>query len=224
MIRVYVAGSYSGDNVTKILDNMRIGMRAGTELLLEGFSPFVPWFDYHFQLMLRNGEALDVNKYYNYSIAWLEASDVLFVLPNSEKSKGTQEEIGRATDLGIPIVYDRKELKEKWLNYKREDKSVLPPNVQALYDKAIKLWGESLQIGMLLEESQELALAVTGFIRGKKDIDQIAEEIADVMIMVEQMQVLYPDLAKRVAAWRKNKLTRLEKTIEESTSERKANG
>jgi len=224
MTRIYVAGSYSGDNVITILNNMRMGMRAGTELLLEGFSPFVPWFDYHFQLMLRDNETLDVNKYYNYSIAWLEASDVVYVLPNSEKSAGTQAEIGRAVDLGIPVVRDRKELKEKWLAYKKEVKNELPPNVLELYSKALKLWGESLQVGMLLEESQELALAVTGFIRGKNDVDKIAEEVADVMIMVEQAQQMYPDLTKKIATWRKNKLVRLEKSIEEATKGKKDNG
>jgi len=109
--RVYVAGAYSADNVITVLDNMRIGMRVATEILLKGYSPFAPWFDFHFQLMLRENESLTVEDYYKYSIDWLEVSDVLYVLPNSEHSKGTQAEIEFAKKNNIPIIYDINELK-----------------------------------------------------------------------------------------------------------------
>lgn len=104
MKRVYIAGSYSADNVITVLDNMRLGMRKSTEVLLAGYAPFCPWLDYHFQLMLRDEEKLSVSNYYAYSMAWLEASDAVLVLPNSENSKGTQAELIRARELGIPIV------------------------------------------------------------------------------------------------------------------------
>jgi len=110
MLRVYVAGAYSADNVITVLDNMRKGMRKGLEVLLKGYSPFVPWFDYHFQFMLREDEELTVEDYYRYSMAWLEVSDVVLVLPDSEKSKGTQAEIKRAEELEIPVVYSLDEL------------------------------------------------------------------------------------------------------------------
>jgi len=110
MLRVYVAGAYSADNVITVLDNMRKGMRKGLEVLLKGYSPFVPWFDYHFQFMLREDEELTVEDYYRYSMAWLEVSDVVLVLPDSEKSKGTQAEIKRAEELEIPVVYSIEEL------------------------------------------------------------------------------------------------------------------
>ena len=106
MKRVYVAGSYSSNNVITVLNNMRIGMRLGTQVLLVGYAPFVPWFDYQFQLMLRDGESLMVQDYYDYSMAWLEASHCMLVVPNSEGSKGTQAEIKRAIELDIP-VYNR---------------------------------------------------------------------------------------------------------------------
>ncbi len=112
MKRVYVAGAYSNNNVIGVLDNMRKGMRASVEVFLSGFSPFCPWLDYQFQLMLREGEVLTVQDYYNYSMAWLEVSDVVLVLPDSENSKGTQAEIERAKDLNIPIFYNLEDLKQ----------------------------------------------------------------------------------------------------------------
>ena len=113
MKRVYVAGSYSADNVLKVFDNIRIGMRKGLDVLLAGYSPFIPWFDFHFNLMLRDGESLTVQQYYDYSMAWLEASDAVLVLTNSEESVGTQLEIKRANELGIPVFYDIEELKNE---------------------------------------------------------------------------------------------------------------
>lgn len=111
MKRVYVAGAYSADNVIKVLDNMRLGMRASTEVMLAGFSPFCPWLDYQFQLMLREGERLSVQDYYNYSMAWLEASEAVLVLPGWENSKGTLAEIAWAKELSIPIYYSLEDLK-----------------------------------------------------------------------------------------------------------------
>lgn len=102
-IRIYVAGRYSADNVISVLDNMRDGMRLATEVLLAGYSPFVPWFDHHFQLMLRDNEKLTVEHYYNYCFPWLEVSQGVIVVPNSENSKGTREELRIASELNIPI-------------------------------------------------------------------------------------------------------------------------
>jgi len=48
---------------------------------------------------------LTVEDYYRYSMAWLEVADEVWVLPNSESSKGTQAEIKRAKELFIPVKY-----------------------------------------------------------------------------------------------------------------------
>ena len=111
--RIYVAGAYSADNVMSVLDNMRRGIRLSTLVKLAGYAPFSPWLDYHFQLQLRGDERLTIDDYYNYSTAWLEASDAVLVAVESENSRGTAKEIRRAIELGIPIYYSLKELKEK---------------------------------------------------------------------------------------------------------------
>jgi len=113
MKRVYVAGPYSADNVITVLDNIREGMRAGTMLLLKGFAPFVPWLDFHFQLMLKEEETLFVEDYYNYSIEWLKVSDCMLVLKGWENSTGTRKEVELAKSLRIPIYYDLDDLLKK---------------------------------------------------------------------------------------------------------------
>ena len=74
---IYVAGMYSANNVLDLLDNVRIGERAGTKPFLMGYAPFVPWFDRGFHGHLREGENLTLQEYYDYSIAWLRRSDEL---------------------------------------------------------------------------------------------------------------------------------------------------
>jgi hypothetical protein len=110
--RVYVAGAYSADNVITVLDNMREGIRLSVRVMLEGFSPFSPWLDYHFQLMLRGDERLTVPDYYKYSMRWLEVSDAVLLVPGWESSKGTLKELQRARELDIPVFYYLTELLE----------------------------------------------------------------------------------------------------------------
>lgn len=106
MRRIYVAGAYSSDNVIGLLDNIRKGQRWGAEVFLRGYAPFCPWNDLHFQLQLPDGAKLTVQDYYDYSMAFLEASEAVFVTPGWEGSKGTIAEIARAEELGIPVVYN----------------------------------------------------------------------------------------------------------------------
>ena len=108
--RIYVAGAYSADNVITVLDNIREGMRLSVRVMLAGYAPFCPWLDFHFQLMLREGEKLTVYDYYRYSIAWLEVSDAVVLVPGWHNSRGTRMEIERAAMIGIPIFYDLEEL------------------------------------------------------------------------------------------------------------------
>ena len=89
MKRIYVAGSYNADNIIKVLDNIKVGTKMCVKILQMGYIPFCPWLDFHFHWF---GD-LTIDDYYRYSIGWLEVSDAILVLPNSENSKGTQTEI-----------------------------------------------------------------------------------------------------------------------------------
>ena len=120
MKRIYIAGAYSSDNVITVLDNMREGMRLATEVLLLGYSPFVPWFDFHFQLMLRHNEKLTIEDYYRYSIDWLEVSDAILLVPGWKNSTGVRGEIKIARKLNIPIFSDIGFLKTQDNRYGRK--------------------------------------------------------------------------------------------------------
>lgn len=107
--RVYVAGAYSADNVLDVLRNMNRGIRLSSKVFMLGYAPFCPWLDYQFALNARldEGEDVTLENYYGYSMAWLEASDAVLVVPEKhETSKGTQAEIKRANELEIPVFFD----------------------------------------------------------------------------------------------------------------------
>ena len=114
MMRVYVAGPYSADNVMQVLENMRAGIRASTEVLLAGFAPFCPWLDYQYKFAVQGAEELTINDFYQYSLSWLRVSEAMLILDGWQKSKGTLHEIEVAKELGIPIFESLSELKRAY--------------------------------------------------------------------------------------------------------------
>lgn len=110
MKRVYVAGAYSDDNVIGVLKNIGRGQYWSGRIFQAGMAPFCPWFDKEYVIMNWEDD-FDVEKFYAYSLAWLEPSDAVFVIPNYrglkdwQDSKGTLAEIKQAKELGIPVFY-----------------------------------------------------------------------------------------------------------------------
>ena len=104
MIRVYVAGCYSADNVLDVLKNIGRGEKACATIWKLGFAPFCPWHDKSYQMEFCE-EDFPVNKFYDYSMAWLEVSDAVCVIGDIANSKGCAMELKRARELGLPIFY-----------------------------------------------------------------------------------------------------------------------
>lgn len=87
-----------------------------------------------------------------------------------------------------------------------------------IYKMAIDKWGIKSQLEMLQEESTELSLATRKFIRHNNDerFVDMASEIADVEIMIEQMRICFDGLSNLVEEKKIEKLKRLEKRISEN--------
>jgi hypothetical protein len=112
MLRIYVAGKYSDNNVVDVLKNIGMGERVCADLFVAGYAPFCPWHDKSY-VMLNPELEFSVQQFYDYSIAWLKVSDAMFLLPNWKESKGTLKEIEIAKEQGIPVFETIDEL-DKW--------------------------------------------------------------------------------------------------------------
>lgn len=62
---------------------------------------------------------------------------------------------------------------------------------RGIYREALNKWGAEAQTLMVFEEMSELQKELCKHARGKNNREAIAEEIADVQIMLEQMMILH---------------------------------
>jgi len=81
-----------------------------------------------------------------------------------------------------------------------------------IYEQAIAEWGREAQIMMAIEECSELIKELTKLYRGDTVDQNVAEEVADMEIMMHQMRVLFGD--KNVHKYKLRKLDRLNSRLE----------
>jgi NTP pyrophosphatase (non-canonical NTP hydrolase) len=94
-------------------------------------------------------------------------------------------------------------------------KKLIYYNNNQLYNYAITKWGVSTQINMAIEECSELITKLIKYNRKNNGStkQEIIDEIADVMIMCEQLRLIF---GYNEVEFRKNKkLNRLEKRLRE---------
>jgi len=89
-------------------------------------------------------------------------------------------------------------------------------NKVEIYETAIKKWGKEAQILMVLEEMSELSMLLFHSLRKNREPDnwQIAEETADVEIMLEQLKYMFP-IREEVIEFKERKLKRLEAKLKD---------
>ena len=90
-----------------------------------------------------------------------------------------------------------------------------------LYKEAIEQFGAANQVVVAMEEAGELVQALAKVIRYSDDEqeleklrDHIAEEMADVLIMCNQLGIIF-NIESEVVTWMDKKLDRLAKRLEE---------
>lgn len=110
-----------------------------------------------------------------------------------------------------------------WVKEKLVDGGLLPTEqekaeaeTEDILVMALTTYGAEAQTFMVMEEMSELQKELCKNVRGADNRDAIAEEIADVEIMLAQMKIHY-DCADTVEAFKSEKLERLKKRIEELT-------
>ena len=81
-----------------------------------------------------------------------------------------------------------------------------------IYKKALTTYGIDAQITMVFEEMAELQKELCKHLRGKENRIEVAEEIADVEIMLDQMKI-YFGIQDAVKVYKDFKLLRLEERL-----------
>ncbi len=81
-----------------------------------------------------------------------------------------------------------------------------------IFEAALKQYGADSQTVMVFEEMSELQKELCKHFRGANNVENIAEEIADVQIMLEQMIILH-DCDDAVKKYRRSKIERLKNRL-----------
>ena len=84
---------------------------------------------------------------------------------------------------------------------------------KAVLRAAVEKWGKEAQTKMVLEEMSELQKEICKNWRGQNNEDSIAEEIADVEIVLEQLKIIF-GCAGKVHAHRIRKMKRLKERLQ----------
>lgn len=84
----------------------------------------------------------------------------------------------------------------------------------SVLEKAIEKWGKEAQTIVAMEECAELIKECSKMLRGQGNIDHLIEEIADVMICITGLEVMYNIDNGDVLTEIVYKLERLEKRLE----------
>lgn len=109
MKRIYIAGSLNSDACGYIRNLHQMTLYAHKVMKL-GCSVYSPGNDFIHGLVA--GE-LDYTDYIRNTLSFLEVCDAVALVPeNWSKSMGTRNEIVKARELGIPVLYSFDEVKQ----------------------------------------------------------------------------------------------------------------
>ena len=92
-------------------------------------------------------------------------------------------------------------------------------NYKEVLQDAIKVYGPELQQIIAIEEMSELQKEICKNKRGRDNIGQIAEEIADVLICIDQLKIMF-DIEELVEEWKNAKVMRLNNRIAKTLYDR----
>ncbi len=85
-----------------------------------------------------------------------------------------------------------------------------------LYKKAIMKYGRPSRLNLAVEEMSELTKEICKHIRGECRFDEIAEEMADVEIMLEQLKMMFEN-SRHVSMYKEQKLQRLADRMDQNS-------
>lgn len=85
---------------------------------------------------------------------------------------------------------------------------------QDILNKAVKIWGKEAQMIVAVEELSELIKELTKNLRGNENTGHISEEMADVYIMLSQLEKIFGN-ADEIQQWKEKKILRMSERLGE---------
>ena len=85
--------------------------------------------------------------------------------------------------------------------------------MMTIFEKAIEVYGADLQKQVAIEEMAELTKEICKDFRVKGNREHIIEEIADVLIMMSQLEIIYDIKTKELIDVTENKIKRLDERL-----------
>jgi NTP pyrophosphatase (non-canonical NTP hydrolase) len=82
-------------------------------------------------------------------------------------------------------------------------------------ERAIETYGDDMQLNVAIEEFSELIKEICKYKRGKENIDNITEEMADCYIMLEQIKIIFGIKNSKIYEVMEEKLDRLKNGLDE---------
>ena len=82
-------------------------------------------------------------------------------------------------------------------------------------ERAIETYGKDMQLTVAVEELSELIKEICKYKRGRDNIENIIEEMADCYIMLEQIEIIFDIDEDKLSGKVIEKLNRLEKRLNE---------
>ena len=107
--RVYIAYRFNDINAGQVLANIGVAHKVAFDLIQEGYTPFVPHWDFLLATMF--GKKLPFNFYYENSMEWLKVCDAICVVQDGKPlSNGVLDEIEVAKRLNLSFMYRKVDL------------------------------------------------------------------------------------------------------------------
>ena len=102
MTLIYIIGAYSGDVEHNIIDAEKVSI----DLIRQGHHVFTPHKNTAGYEKYEDG-IITYQTWIDMDLDILSRCDAVFVMKNSERSKGSKIEIQKAMELGLPIIYEK---------------------------------------------------------------------------------------------------------------------
>ena len=71
-----------------------------------------------------------------------------------------------------------------------QQENKMKEDIKSLAFEAVIKWGNEPQLSQATEELAELIVAINHFRRGRADVREVAEEVADCYLMLEQIKII----------------------------------